>query len=423
MHVNDTEPAHGIRDEFRENWPLLLAAAMGVGLTSVHTYSIGIFIGAISHDFGWRTETVLLGLGIVSVMTGICSPICGHVMDRVGARPLGLLGTVVIALGTAAIGLVPKSLAAFLGCYIVVGVGTILASPMVWQRNIVERFVKGRGLAVSVALCGSNFAGAVAPILATLVVGTLNWRWAYIALGGYMLLSTFPLAWFFLREPAPRPSASKAVEATPARGKDPVGMSLAQAFRAREFWLIIIAFLAAGVGIAGFIVHLVPMLTSRGFFLISAASAVSMLSIAAICGRLAAGALMDNMLASRLAAIALLLPVVGGWAILTATPGYAVVCLVAVSVGLSTGAEFNMISYLAVQYFGLKNFGVISGIIFGVFMIGCLGGQLLPPLLVRPGNYNNVIILFMAAFSVAAILLLFCRPYSVTRSSFQPAPV
>ena len=202
-----------------------------------------------------------------------------------------------------------------------------------------------------------------------------------------------------------------------------IGMSMAQASGTREFWLITIAFLFAGIGIAGFIVHLVPMLTGQGFSLILAASAVSILSIAAICGRLAAGALMDHMLASRLAAFTLLLPVVGGLAILTVAPSYWVALLIAVCVGLSTGAEFNMISYLAAQYFGLKNFGVISGIIFGVFMIGCLVGQLLPPFLVRSGSYDHVIVLFIACFSVAAILLLFCRPYSITQRHFQPAPI
>ena len=402
--------------EFTKNWALLLAASMGVGLSSMHAYSIGVFLGSIHAEFGWPPEKTLSGLGLISVMAGVGSPVCGHFMDRFGARLMGLIGTIVFALGTAALGIIPASYPLFLGCFALIGIGTIMASPMVWQRNVVERFVKGRGLAVSVALCGSNVAGAVSPLLATAFIESYNWRVAYFAVAGYMVLSTLPLAWLFYRDtPAGRSAAASAAE--PAASLS--GIAMADALRTREFWLINVAFTLAGVGISGYVVHLAPMLTAQGFSLILAATAVSVLSISAILGRLIAGLLMDHMFAPRLAAVALALPVIGSLSILMIHPTYWTAIFAAITVGLSTGAEFNMISYLTAQYFGLRNFGVIGGVVFGTFMIGCLGGQMLPPYMLKVATYHEVLVMFTGSFLVAAALLFFCRPYAAIRHLFR----
>lgn len=80
-------------------------------------------------------------------------------------------------------------------------------------------------------------------------------------------------------------------------------------------------------------------------------------------------------------------------------------------VGLSTGAEFNMIAYLTTRYFGLKDYGAIGGIFYGVFMLGCLGGQQLPALLLHWWGYQHVIMLFGGSFVIASMMMLACRPY------------
>ena len=173
------------------------------------------------------------------------------------------------------------------------------------------------------------------------------------------------------------------------------------------------------MGIAGYVVHLAPMLTAQGFSLILAATAVSVLSISAILGRLIAGVLMDHMFAPHLAAVALALPVIGSLSILMIHPTYWTAIFAAITVGLSTGAEFNMISYLTAQYFGLRHFGVIGGVVFGTFMIGCLGGQMLPPFMLKVATYHEVLVMFTGSFLVAAALLFFCRPHGAIRHLFR----
>lgn len=394
------------RHEFRDDWPLLLSAMMGVGLASMIPYSIGVFIGPMRQELGWSADIILLGFSFISVVGALSAPFSGHFILWFGARGMALAGTVILAAGTAALAAVPQSIPTFFAIYLVIAIGHGMVSAIIWQKLIVERYVVVRGLAVSIALCGSNIAGAISPMLATVVIEYANWRVGYLALASYMFISTFPLAWFFFRERAVDRAASTVCGVYPK-----IGLTPSQAWRTREFWLMCISFGFAGIGITGYIVHFVPMLRSQGFSLLLAASVVSSLSIAALIGRLVTGAFMDRVFAPRLAFLALSLPMVSSALLLVCAPNYWVALVAAIFLGLSTGAEFNMIAYLTTRYFGLKDYGTIGGIFYGVFMAGCLAGQQVPALLLRWGSYNWVITLFGTGFLIAATAMLFCRPY------------
>ncbi|WP_292931046.1 MFS transporter [Novosphingobium sp. PASSN1] len=386
---------------------------MGVGLSAIHGYTAGIFIGPIGRDFGWGAEKVLLGQALISVLVGFGAPIAGRLLDRIGARPLALSGTVIIAAGTAAIGFVGPSPAAYLGCFAAVAIGIMLASAITWQRPVAEQFQAGRGLALSLVLCGSNVAGALAPLIATFSIERWGWQAAYAILGGYMLVSALPLGWLFFRQaPAEELDQHPSNVAEPEMASEQLPDNLLET---REFWLFCASFALAGMGITGYLTFLVPMLTALGFSLLLAASAVSTLSLAAIAGRIVAGLFLDHVFAPWLAALALALPVIGSLAVLTLPAGYAVALFAAILVGFSTGAEFNMISYLTVRYFGLQRYGSVGGIFYGVFTLGCLGGQQIPPLILMRGSYSDVIALLGGCFAVASGLMLFARSYPAAR--------
>ena len=406
--------------EFRENWPLLLTATLGVGISAAHGYTVGVFLNPVGQEFGWTSQKVLLGPLIVGIVSGFGAPFTGRVMDRVGARPIPLLGTTAMTLGYVLLAMVPHAFAAYLACYVVIALGSMLASAVIWQAYVVERFVVARGLAVSVALCGSNIAGAIAPILVTVVLQHAGWRNGAFALAAYMFLSTFPLAWVFFREKSTRrpvaPAESGSAPVEPSRS---FGLSPGEAVHTREFWVMSVSFALAGFGITGYMVHIVPMLTSEGLPLLEAASVVSVLSVAAIVGRLGAGVVMDRVFAPRVAVFALSLPLLSSALLLSFPPGYLVALCAAIFVGFSTGAEFNMVSFLTARYFGLRHFGTLGGILYGIFALGCIAGQQIPALLLHWIDYSQIIVLFGACFLVASLLMLLCRPYA--RVNRQPA--
>ena len=397
--------------EFGRGWQLLLAAMMGTSLSATLPYALGVFISPIGKDYGWDAEVIIAGLTLSTVLSGLGALFCGRLIARFGARRLAVTGILILTSATVALGLIPRSLPAYFACYAVVALAHMLLSPIVWQKIVVERFVKARGLAMSIVLCGPNIAGSIAPLLSTVVIQRADWHTAYLVLALYMLVATLPLTLLYFRELPIRATSLGTAAEGGEPGRTSPTLKLADVTKVREFWLLTASFALAGIGLGGYTVHFVPLLLSKGLPLLLAASMMSALSIAAICGRILAGVAIDRLFAPRIAAIALTLPVLSSVLLLFLAPAAWAILAAAVLLGLSSGAEYNMLGYLTARYFGLRNFGTVGSILFCGFTLGCVVGQLFPGVMLRTGTYDNVAVFFGATFLTAAVLMLFCRAY------------
>ena len=83
--------------EFRAHWPVIVAAAIGVGagVTGLIISSLGIMMNPLADTFGWSRAEIsgaktFLNLGFV-----VSAPIVGYIVDKHGARKIAL-----ISLGT-----------------------------------------------------------------------------------------------------------------------------------------------------------------------------------------------------------------------------------------------------------------------------------------------------------------------------------
>lgn len=402
-----------VRHEWRTGWPLVLACLFGVGVVAVPTYTIGLFVKPLSDTFGWSISEIVFAQTLYALTAGITSALAGIAMDRLGARPLALGGAMLLCLAFASLALTNGSLTQFYGLWIVAALGTTLTSPMIWLKAIVDRFDRHRGLASSVALCGSNVSGGIAPLIAAYLIAAQGLKSAYLGLAAYMFVSALPLGWLFFHDRLSldrRVARSSPVARAKAAELQP-GLSVAAAIRTREFWALLLSFFFAGAAITAFIVHLVPVLQSKGIQTILAASAVTAFSIAAICGRLLAGWLIDRVFAPRLAAVAMLLPL-GATFALTGDTSYAGALIAATLVGLSTGAEYNMMSYLTVRYFGFRRYGTISSYLNTTFTFGCMSGPLIAAWsYTNTRQYDQTVLFLGGSFLVAATLMLLCRAY------------
>lgn len=410
------------RQEWREGWPLLLAASMGVGLSAAPIYSLGVFMAPLHQTFGWSTAQISLAVVVTSSIVAGVSPLVGRALDRWGARRIALAGTTGLCAIQVAMAWQNGPLALFLGLWAALAIGIAFASPLVWQMAVVNRFSAKRGFALSLALCGSNFSGAVAPMICALLIAGASWRWAYAGLGIYLFITCFPLAYpfFYDARDLHRCGAARDDTASPAisaRRLDE-GLSISQALRSGNFWLLFLSFFLAGGSVTALIIYLVPMLTDRGLPALQAASAVSVLSIAAIGGRLAAGYFMDRVFAPYIAAVVLSMPVIACLMLALLPPTYGLALCAGAFVGFSIGSEFNMVSYLSSRYFGMRNFGVLHGLLYATFTGS---SAIIPPLIGYfrgiDGNYQFSLKLMAGGFAVASAAMLFCSPYPVWEGS------
>jgi len=184
------------------------------------------------------------------------------------------------------------------------------------------------------------------------------------------------------------------------------GMTLGEASRTRQYWLMIITFFLIGFVVQSIILHLVPLLTGRGVSPMRAALAQSVLFLALTTGRLITGWLMDRFFAPRVALAFLIAPIVGIVMLALGVNEWLAV-VSALLVGLAVGAEVDVLAYLTGRYFGAKHFAAVYGSFYGIYSLSGGIGPFVTALAVeRFGGYTPVLLAHSAVLLVCCVLLL-----------------
>ena len=249
--------------------------ALGVGqITASGTtyYCLGVLAGSISADTGWSRSLVFFGFTIALLSMGAVSVWAGRLIDRHGARPVMVLGTLLAALGLFALSMV-RSEAAYLAVWAFLGVGMRLALYDAAFAALVQVAPSRGRLAISYLTLFGAFASTVFWVIGHYLNEALGWRQTLAAFAAIHLLVCLPLNWFGLawRESGSR-SVTPAEEARAARDGPPlVG-------RARSMALALFAMV---MSLNGFVfgvvsVHLAPLLEAAG---LTAAAAVWVASL------------------------------------------------------------------------------------------------------------------------------------------------
>ncbi len=257
-------------------------------------YSFGVFIEPLSEGLQTGRGAVSLALSIGLLGNLIAGPLIGVLSDRYGARRMILIGVVALAVVLAGFSLVQTVFHLYIASVLLVflGAGT---GPITYTRIIAAWFNKRRGLALGIALIGIGVGGALAPIVSQALIGEYGWKGAYQYLGLIVFVVSFPPLFLLLRDRPPKAlSQDAAAQATVQHdATEEDGISVRQAIRTKEFWLLAIGFLVVAMGNSGGLVHLPPLLTDAGLTPESAALYAGLMGVGVIIGRAAGGYLLD----------------------------------------------------------------------------------------------------------------------------------
>lgn len=191
--------------EFKQGWPVLSAAAVGVGLglSPLPFYTIGVFIPPLVTEFssvGWDAGFIINALAIYTFGAFAAAPIVGILAERFGARRVALISIVTFSLSMMAISLNTGSKELYIFLWMVLafaGAGTL---PITFTRPVANWFQKNRGIALGIALIATGVFGAMSKYFAQWITTEYGWRAAYLALGFLPLLIAFPLNYLALRD-------------------------------------------------------------------------------------------------------------------------------------------------------------------------------------------------------------------------------
>ncbi|AOY95343.1 MFS transporter [Cupriavidus sp. USMAA2-4] len=394
---NDTRPPAG-------NWTyaaVILGAALGMlaGYAPLFNATAGVFVRPLAAEFGWGRSEASLSYAASMFGLAVVSPLVGSLMDRFGIRRVIACSAVVFGLATAAMALQNGSKALWVWLSVLVGVSGAATSVLGYLAVLPQWFDRRLGLALGLAMCGLGAGTVLMPMSAQYLVTAHGWRAAYATLGGGTIVLSL-LACALLRE---RHVPTRAAGG-PSAAAD--GMTLGQALRSYRLWAIWLVFVLASSATLSLGPHLPAMFADRGFTPAEAARSASTVGVGLLVGRIATGILIDRIHAPLVAAVFFAGGALG-ILLLRAGGDYGTLLLATTLIGLTIGAEGDLISYLVRSYFGLRAFGTLFGIAFSGYGFGAVIGPVgLGAWFDRHGDYALPLLVLPAMLGVAALLVL-----------------
>lgn len=275
------------------------------------SYVLGPFMLPMIDELGWSRSEYTLSRSLGQFVMGFAGFFVGAYVDRFGARPLMLLGTVLLAVVLVAHSrvqtlthwLVLNGVALTLGC--------ALVGNLVVNVTMAKWFVEKRGQAVAWAAMGVSFAGVLLMPATTVLIDGFGWRSAWIVLGIATLTCLLPAALVMRRAPEDHGwhpdgrSAEQVAQGLALKAEQDFANSLtrAQALRSASFYLLVLAFGLFTINIVVMLLHTVPYLTDRGLSRAAAALAITMASVPAMVSKPIWGIFIDRLAPRPLAAM------------------------------------------------------------------------------------------------------------------------
>lgn len=411
------------REEWSRGWPLVMVSALGMSITTVHLYSMGVLLEPLQDSFGWTRTQITLGQTIVSSAGALLAPVSGMLMDRWGPRRIALPCLVIFCAVLASLATVNGSLVHWYAMWTMLALAQIGLKPNVWCGAVASSFSASRALAMAIAISGTGIGSMFVPSLANALNMEVGWRGAYIGLAGMWLILTLPLCYLFLRTPrdavALRPGAQPRVAASSLPG-----LTVRQGLRSFTFYRLLLFGFLFSLSSVGMTFNFVPLLRDEGIDTTTAAAVAGVIGVMSIIGRLITGSLLDRFHGSIVGGIAALMPLAPTLMLLYLQTNVPVALTAAGVFGFALGAELDILAYFASRYMGLRSYGTL----FGFLVSGLAAGTALGPItaaLVRDltGSYALMLWFTIPCYLLSAIMIFTSGPYPDFGSGAERKPV
>lgn len=367
-------------------------------------YAFPVIAPAISKDGGWPLPHLTAAFSASQVVAaGVGIPL-GRLVDRRGPRAVMTAASLVAVPALLAVAAAP-GFGWFLVGWLLVGAAM---AGIFYQPGFaaLTRWYRGRTRTRFLAwfTMAGGLASAIFAPLAAALTEWLGWRGAYAVLAGVLGAVTIPLHVWCLR--CPWPPAPTGTGARPHRPP-----TAAAVVRSRSFLLLTAALSLAAFMLYAAVVNLVPLLTSRGTTVTTAAWILGLAGLGEVLGRLVYEPLSDSG-SLRVRTVVVLAAGSLTTALLALLPGPT--ALVAVASLLSGGVRgiFVLVQATAVsERWATASYAVLTAILSAPITLATAIAPWAGSVLAAPlGGYPELFLALAAAGAVAAVLALGSTP-------------
>ena len=355
----------------RTRWLTLIGTIITqFALGSVYTWSL--FNGALSAKLDAPVSQVAFSFGLLSLGLAISSSVAGKLQERFDVKRVTMASGILLGLGFFLTAHSDNLMMLWLSAGVLVGLADG-AGYLLTLSNCVKWFPERKGL-ISAFAIGSYGLGSLGfKFIDTQLLETVGLEKTFVIWGAIALLMIVFGATLMKDAPKQKVKTSNGVVE-----KD---YTLAESMRKPQYWMLAVMFLTAcmsGLYVIGVAKDIAQSLAHLD--VVSAANAVTVISIANLSGRLVLGILSDKIARIRVITIGQVISLVGMAALLFA-PLNAVTFFAAIAcVAFNFGGTITVFPSLVSEFFGLNNLAKNYGVIYLGFGIGSICGSIIASL-------------------------------------------
>ena len=425
-----TTPLEPKRRRFFYGWYIVgVAILVNIAGTFAFSSTLSIFLKPITEELGVSRGAFSLIRTFEIGIAAMIVPLLGTWIDRHGGRGIIVIGVLMEGAGLLLSSVVQTFWQFVLvRCSLVIA-GEALLGSLVINVTIAQWFVRKRGRAMGIANLGTGIAKLAIPLVAAWLFVLIGWRGTWAVFGIVApLLVVAPALIFVRRRPedmglrpdgeTPRQSAEALAGADQKPSKDQPrsvfretrnSWSRSEVVRLPVFWLLVVTFGIASVGIAGLNLHIFSYVTDIGYSPLIAASFMSTIALTQLGSTLIWGVLADRFDLRKISCIQFLIQGVG-LVMAIANIDIRLVYLGFFLYGTGLAGSFVLREVIWANFFGRASLGTVRGLsLFFSHLFAASGAPFFGFLHDRLGSYTISFTIFSCALFTSAFLILFAK--------------
>jgi MFS family permease len=282
-------------------WVIVAAGGLLGCMAIGSMFTLPVFIRPIVKDTGWSVSGISTAMTVAFVAMALGSMALGSLSDRLGARPVVLMGSAVLAasLAWASRATTITEFQLIFGLLVGLSIAAILPPLM---ASVMGWFDTHRSLAVSLVSAGMGMAPMTVSPFAAWLVSNYDWRFSMLVIAGLAAITMIPLGLLIRRPPA----LEEEEHAAAADSGASATMSVGTALKSPPFIVLMLTNFFCCATHSGPIFHTVGYAVSCGIPLITAVTIYSVEGLAGLGGRVAFGIMGDRFGAKNILVLGLL---------------------------------------------------------------------------------------------------------------------
>jgi MFS family permease len=394
----------------------MVLSVNALGLTQITAwgtsyYCLGVLAKPIVAETGWAVSTVFLGFSIALLVMGFISAWVGRLIDRIGARWVMSIGTVIISGGLLGLSQVHDQIAYFV-VWAVLGVGMRCALYDAAFAALVQ-VVPSRGRrAISYLTLYGAYASTIFWVIGHYLNEAYGWRGTLVIFAAINLAICLPLNWIGLSRREPEAAAETAAATTSPDGPALEG-------RVRTVGIVLFALIMSLNGFVFGVVslQLVPLLESAGLAAAAAVWVASLKGHGQFAGRLVEIFFGRNLKAMTVARIAIGVLPVALVLLMVAHGSLMMLVVFTLLLGASQGVVTIVRGALPLALFGAKGYGAVLGLIATpILFVNAFSPTVFAFIVDRIGWQSSVYALLASSLLTWIAIELMSRWYEGTRA-------